>query len=115
MLTNARVLVKTILVFLLLPIAGAATAQNFSFENCRLLSLEKSIKFLFQGSLESGLKSYDFMSNKYFIHASPTLYNAGTNNPQLLSCFLLGIDDSINGIYKCFQRTQKINLQTLCI
>ena len=64
MLTNAKILVKTILVFLLLPIAGAATAQNFSFENCRLLSLEKSIKFLFQGSLESGLKFYP--SNQMF-------------------------------------------------
>ena len=41
------------------------------------------------------------MSQKYFIHLSPTLYNSGTNNPQLLSCFLLGINDSIDGIYKC--------------
>jgi len=49
----------------------------------------------------SVLETYDLMSSKYFIHASPTLYNAGTPRPQLLSCFLLGIDDSIQGIYKC--------------
>ena len=47
------------------------------------------------------IKTYELMSSKYFIHASPTLYNAGTPRPQLLSCFLIGIDDSINGIYKC--------------
>ena len=47
------------------------------------------------------IKTYELMSSKYFIHASPTLYNAGTPRPQLLSCFLIGINDSINGIYKC--------------
>jgi len=51
--------------------------------------------------ITSVLETYDLMSSKYFIHASPTLYNAGTPRPQLLSCFLLGIDDSIEGIYKC--------------
>ena len=51
--------------------------------------------------IDNVLKTYDLMSSKYFIHASPTLYNAGTPRPQLLSCFLIGIDDSINGIYKC--------------
>tara|TARA_Y100000768_G_scaffold85383_1_gene61101 strand:- start:6201 stop:8504 length:2304 start_codon:yes stop_codon:yes gene_type:complete len=51
--------------------------------------------------IEEVLKTYDLMSSKYFIHASPTLFNAGTHRPQLLSCFLLGIKDSIQGIYKC--------------
>tara|TARA_B100001173_G_scaffold290967_1_gene282009 strand:- start:145 stop:2430 length:2286 start_codon:yes stop_codon:yes gene_type:complete len=54
-----------------------------------------------KNDIDEVVKTYDLMSQKYFIHASPTLYNAGTNNPQLLSCFLLGINDSINGIYKC--------------
>ena len=45
-------------------------------------------------------ETYDLMSQKYFTHASPTLFNAGTNVPQLSSCFLVGIEsDSINGIY----------------
>jgi hypothetical protein len=64
MLTNAKILAKAFMICLLLSVTGAATAQNFSFENCRLLSLEKSIKFLFQGSLESGLKFYP--SNQVF-------------------------------------------------
>ena len=51
-----------------------------------------------KNDIDEVVKTYDLMSQKYFIHASHTLYNAGTNNPQLLSCFLLGINDSINGI-----------------
>ena len=40
------------------------------------------------------------MSEKYFIHATPTLFNAGTKRPQLSSCFLLAMkEDSIDGIY----------------
>ena len=46
------------------------------------------------------LKTYDLMSEKYFIHATPTLFNAGTNRPQLSSCFLLSMKaDSIDGIF----------------
>jgi ribonucleoside-diphosphate reductase alpha chain len=44
--------------------------------------------------------TYDLMSQKYFTHATPTLFNAGTNKPQLSSCFLLALEsDSIDGIY----------------
>ena len=50
--------------------------------------------------LEKVKETYDCLSNKEFIHATPTLYNAGTKRPQLSSCFLLGMeDDSINGIF----------------
>ena len=45
-------------------------------------------------------QTYDFMSQKYFTHATPTLFNAGTSNQQLSSCYLLALeDDSITGIY----------------
>ena len=45
-------------------------------------------------------ETYDALSNKEFIHATPTLYNSGTKRPQLSSCFLLGMeDDSISGIF----------------
>ena len=45
-------------------------------------------------------ETYDALSNKEFIHATPTLYNSGTKRPQLSSCFLLGMeDDSITGIF----------------
>ena len=52
------------------------------------------------GDLKSSLGSYVCMSDKYFIHATPTLFHSGTNKPQLLSCFLLGTSDSVGGIYK---------------
>jgi ribonucleoside-diphosphate reductase alpha subunit len=45
-------------------------------------------------------ETYDLMSEKYFIHATPTLFNAGTNYPALASCFLLGTHDSLQGIMK---------------
>ena len=45
-------------------------------------------------------ETYDLMSQKYFTHATPTLFNAGTPRPQLSSCFLLAMEqDSIDGIY----------------
>ena len=46
------------------------------------------------------LDTYNYMSQGYFIHATPTLFNAGTHRPQMSSCFLLANkEDSINGIY----------------
>jgi ribonucleoside-diphosphate reductase alpha subunit len=45
-------------------------------------------------------ETYDLLSQKYFTHATPTLFNAGTPRPQLSSCFLLAMeDDSIDGIF----------------
>ena len=53
-----------------------------------------------QDDLKEALKTYDLMSEKYFIHATPTLFNSGTDRPQLSSCFLLSMrDDSIEGIF----------------
>ena len=50
--------------------------------------------------IDSALESYDLLSQKYFTHGTPTLFNAGTPRPQLSSCFLLSMsDDSIKGIY----------------
>jgi len=51
-------------------------------------------------NLERIKETYDLMSQKYFTHATPTLFNAGTPHPQLSSCFLLAMEnDSIEGIY----------------
>jgi ribonucleoside-diphosphate reductase subunit M1 len=50
--------------------------------------------------LEHVIETYNMMSERYFTHATPTLFNAGTPNPQLSSCFLVCMkDDSIEGIY----------------
>ena len=51
-------------------------------------------------NIERIKETYDYMSNLYFTHATPTLFNAGTPRPQLSSCFLLSLEeDSISGIY----------------
>ena len=60
--------------------------------------------------IESAIKTYNLMSEKYFIHATPTLFNAGTPKPQLSSCFLLSMtDDSISGIFETLTRCSKIS------
>ena len=52
------------------------------------------------GQLDKVKETYDFMSQKYFTHATPTLFNAGTPRPQLSSCYLISMEsDSIRGIY----------------
>ncbi|XP_020248565.1 ribonucleoside-diphosphate reductase large subunit-like isoform X2 [Asparagus officinalis] len=50
--------------------------------------------------IDSAVKTYHLMSQRWFTHASPTLFNVGTPRPQLSSCFLICMrDDSIEGIY----------------
>lgn len=53
-----------------------------------------------KSDIAAALETYNLMSEKWFIHATPTLFNAGTPKPQMSSCFLLKIaDDSIQGIF----------------
>lgn len=60
--------------------------------------------------LESAFETYELMSKKYFIHASPTLFNSGTEYNHLSSCFLLAAeDDSIDGIFKTLHKTAMIS------
>ena len=60
--------------------------------------------------LESVIETYELMSKKFFTHATPTLFNAGTPKPQMSSCFLLTMkDDSIDGIYDTLKQTAKIS------
>eukprot|EP00750_Incisomonas_marina_P025764 INCI5662.2.p1 GENE.INCI5662.2~~INCI5662.2.p1 ORF type:complete len:811 (+),score=153.52 INCI5662.2:149-2581(+) len=60
--------------------------------------------------LKSALQTYNLMSQKYFIHATPTLFNSGTPRPQMSSCFLLTMkDDSIDGIFETLKRCASIS------
>ncbi|CAM1334312.1 ribonucleoside-diphosphate reductase subunit alpha [Tenacibaculum aestuariivivum] len=60
--------------------------------------------------IEEAIATYELMSKKYFTHATPTLFNAGTPKPQMSSCFLLQMqDDSIEGIYDTLKQTAKIS------
>ncbi|CAG8575866.1 28883_t:CDS:10 [Gigaspora margarita] len=60
--------------------------------------------------IDAAIETYNLMSEKYFTHASPTLFNAGTPRPQLSSCFLLTMkDDSIEGIYETLKTCAMIS------
>ncbi|RVU02007.1 ribonucleoside-diphosphate reductase subunit alpha [Mucilaginibacter limnophilus] len=60
--------------------------------------------------VESAINTYNLMSERWFTHATPTLFNAGTPKPQMSSCFLLTMkDDSIDGIYDTLKQTAKIS------
>jgi len=60
--------------------------------------------------MEKVVETYNLLSEKWFTHATPTLFNAGTPKPQLSSCFLLTMkDDSIDGIYDTLKQCAKIS------
>jgi len=59
---------------------------------------------------ERAKETYELMSQGYFTHATPTLFNAGTPKPQMSSCFLVAMkDDSIDGIYKTAHECAQIS------
>lgn len=95
-------------------------SRDYSFDFFGYKTLEKSYllkmngqpaerpQFLFMRSaleihgdnIEKAIETYNYMSEGYFTHATPTLFNSGTNRPQLASCFLLDMKgDSIEGIF----------------
>ena len=60
--------------------------------------------------IQAAIETYHLMSEMWFTHATPTLFNAGTPKPQLSSCFLLTMqDDSIDGIYDTLKQCAKIS------
>ena len=95
--------------------------KDYKFDYFGLKTLEKSYLYKIKGEIierpqdmimrvclsihrndiDRAFESYDYMSDLYFTHATPTLFNAGSNREQFASCFLLSMkDDSIDGIYK---------------
>lgn len=96
------------------------TSRDFEYDYFGFKTLEKSYLLKMDGriaerpqmmlmrvalgihgeDIDRAIETYDLLSNKYFTHATPTLFNAGTENPQMSSCFLLTAkEDSIDGIY----------------
>jgi len=60
--------------------------------------------------VDAAIETYEWMSGRYFTHATPTLFNSGTPRPQMSSCFLLSMmDDSIDGIFSTLTRCAKIS------
>jgi len=63
-----------------------------------------------KNDLESAIETYELMSQKWFTHATPTMFNAGTPHPQMSSCFLLAMkDDSIEGIFETLKLCAQIS------
>lgn len=63
-----------------------------------------------KSDVHAAIETYNMMSERWFTHATPTLFNAGTPKPQMSSCFLLTMkDDSIDGIYDTLKQTAKIS------
>lgn len=61
-------------------------------------------------NMEKVMTTYDLLSNKYFTHATPTLYNSGTRCQQMSSCYLIAMeDDSIEGIYNTLKDCANIS------
>jgi ribonucleoside-diphosphate reductase alpha chain len=84
----------------LLKINGSGSnGTNGTIERIQHMWLRVSIG-IHSDDLERVKNTYDLMSQKYFTHATPTLYNAGTPRPQLSSCYLVAMeDDSLGGIF----------------
>ena len=104
--------------------------RDFAFDYFGFKTLEKSYLMRIEGrvaerpqhmymrvaigihknDIDSVIKTYNLMSERWFTHATPTLFNAGTPKPQMSSCFLLTMkDDSIDGIYDTLKQTAKIS------
>lgn len=63
-----------------------------------------------KNDIQSAIKTYNMMSEGWFTHATPTLFNSGTPKPQMSSCFLLTMkEDSIDGIYETLKSCAKIS------
>lgn len=63
-----------------------------------------------KNDIDAAIETYEMMSERWFTHATPTLFNAGTPKPQMSSCFLLTAkDDSIEGIYDTLKQCAKIS------
>tara|TARA_Y100000389_G_scaffold175039_2_gene185492 strand:+ start:2602 stop:5157 length:2556 start_codon:yes stop_codon:yes gene_type:complete len=96
---------------------GFKTLERAYLMKCNNLIVERPqhmwmrVSLCIHGSnMEKVKTTYDYMSQKYFIHATPTLFNAGTPRPQLSSCYLIGMeDDSIDGIFNTVKECAQIS------
>ncbi len=63
-----------------------------------------------KNDVDAAIETYNLMSQRFFTHATPTLFNSGTTRPQMSSCFLLCMqEDSIDGIYETLKQCAKIS------
>ena len=81
---------------------------NYIYERPQYMYLRVAA-FLNKGNLSEIKKTYDLLSTGKYIHASPTLFNAGSTRSQLSSCFLIGTDDSIDDITNTWKSVSAIS------
>jgi ribonucleoside-diphosphate reductase alpha subunit len=74
-----------------------------------IMRVSLGIHYQHQNGIQNVLETYDGMSRLLFTHASPTLFNGGTTFSQLSSCFLLGMDDSLDSIYQTLHHCAMIS------
>jgi ribonucleoside-diphosphate reductase alpha subunit len=82
--------------------------DNVTVERIQHLIMRVSIG-IHSDNITDALETYDLISSKCFTHATPTLFHSGTPRPQLLSCFLLGVEDSVEGMYKAISDCAQIS------
>lgn len=78
------------------------TSDNVVFERPQFLYMREAVQFNLEGSgtIEDVIETYFWLSEHYYTHATPTMFNAGTPKPQMSSCYVLYMKgDSIEGIY----------------
>ena len=96
---------------------GFKTLERAYLMRCNKVIVERPQHMLMRvaltihgSNMDKVKETYDYMSQKYFIHATPTLFNAGTPRPQLSSCYLLAMeDDSIEGIFNTLKECAQIS------
>jgi len=96
---------------------GFKTLERAYLMRCNKVIVERPQHMLMRvaltihgSNMDKVKETYDYMSQKYFIHATPTLFNAGTPRPQLSSCYLLCMeDDSIEGIFNTLKECAQIS------
>jgi len=96
---------------------GFKTLERAYLMRCNKVIVERPQHMLMRvaltihgSNMDKVKETYDYMSQKYFIHATPTLFNAGTPRPQLSSCYLLSMeDDSIEGIFNTLKECAQIS------
>jgi len=84
-------------------------AERKTVERPQYMLMRVALGIHYRGEIQDVLQTYDQTSRLLFTHASPTLFNGGTNHPQLSSCFLLGMEDSLDGIYTKLHETAMIS------
>lgn len=81
----------------------------FMRTSIQIHGLQEEYNLSIEQKLEKIKQTYDYITNLYFTHATPTLFNSGTNLSQLSSCFLLSSDDNLEDIFKTISDCAKIS------